>query len=151
MACRWCLVCFSSNPSRYVWYGVFYTLHWSMRKEGRISRVGVKSIDTGRNTECEGTFLDHNWHWGAKAWGAKLIRYRCSPRSQRCCIPFREVKTTKRSVCNILLQINCVRTHNMHILLKRYQFNFVNDTLNSQNWIVRVRSAMHFFIRKMQF
>jgi len=45
--------------------------------------VGVKSVDIVGNTKSEGSSLGQSWHWGTKAWGAKRIRYPCSPRCKR--------------------------------------------------------------------
>jgi len=55
-----------------------------MIEESRISSVEVKFVDIRKNTDCEGSFLDHYWHWGTKAWVAKRIRYPRSPCRKRC-------------------------------------------------------------------
>ncbi len=48
-----------------------------------IPSVAVKCVDIRRNTNCEGSSLDHYRRSGAKARGANRIRYPGSPSCKR--------------------------------------------------------------------
>ena len=48
-----------------------------------IPSVAVECVDIRRNTSGEGGFLDCNWRWGTKVWGANRIRYPGSPHRKR--------------------------------------------------------------------
>ena len=55
----------------------------SAGEESGIPSVAVKCVDIRRNTSGEGDFLDRNWRWGTKVWGANRIRYPGSPHCKR--------------------------------------------------------------------
>ena len=55
----------------------------SVGEDSGIPSVAVECVDIRRNISGEGDYLDDNWHWGTKAWGANRIRYPGSPRSKR--------------------------------------------------------------------
>ena len=55
----------------------------SAGEESGIPSVAVKCVDIRRNTSGEGDFLDSNWRWGTKVWGANRIRDPGSPHRKR--------------------------------------------------------------------
>ena len=58
-------------------------LDLSTGEDSGIPSVAVECVDIRRNISGEGDYLDSNWHWGTKAWGANRIRYPGSPRCKR--------------------------------------------------------------------